>query len=75
MPPRTPPGGSPSDASGGDEDDSDGRRAVMSEEEASAAVAGPSGSNHDASFPADLKVLLVDDDPMCLKVVAAMLER
>ena len=79
MPPRTPPGGSPSDASAGD-----GRAMNEDEEEeqnaaaiAAAAAAGPSGNNnnHDASFPAGLKVLLVDDDPMCLKVVSAMLER
>ena len=80
---RTPPGGSsPSDAPGGG--DVDGRRAMNDgdAEAAAAAVAaaaaGPSGhniNNTDASFPAGLKVLLVDDDPMCLKVVAAMLER
>jgi hypothetical protein len=83
LPPRTPPAGSsPSDAPGGG--DVDGRRAMNDgdAEAAAAAVAaaaaGPSGhniNNTDASFPAGLKVLLVDDDPMCLKVVAAMLER
>lgn len=55
-----------------DEDDDEGTAA------AATASAGPSGNNNnsnDASFPAGLKVLLVDDDPMCLKVVAAMLER
>jgi len=76
LPPRTPPAGSsPSDAPGGG--DVDGRRA-MNDGDAEAAAAGPSGhniNNTDASFPAGLKVLLVDDDPMCLKVVAAMLER
>ncbi len=32
-------------------------------------------SNWDDKFPAGLRVLVVDDDPLCLKVVEHMLKR
>lgn len=52
-----------------------GTQAAISASRSEERLVPGSGSAADGFSPAGLKVLVVDDDPMCLKVVSAMLKR